>query len=349
MTTIVTKQAVREYIHEVMSTPDVGWQTTGDLSTAPAAVSAVVDPLAADTDPDNPNFKPQNRAELKTVLSSLIDDTSDDDAGRTYDAMRDAVKNLKAQDTKALKDEDDDMKRKNDKDNGVEEVIRRTVRKMLSEAGPYRDTGLSYSGPMTGSDVRPGYDECEACDGEGYDSSGNSCAACKGKGALPSKGRKNKMMTDVGGASFKEIAKEMGYASESGAKQAIEKVLEKARFTGTMDEDELQILVLTAMSDYISMLNKSGELTPADVELMKAHPGIVSDLDGFREFLDKALKKAKKGAKLEDPLGEAKKVDNKNDMKQCPDCKGTGEVVVSGVTKDCEYCAGHGEISKKDM
>ena len=103
------------------------------------------------------------------------------------------------------------------------------------------------------------------------------------------------MQTDVGGASFKQIAQEMGYASESGAKQAVEKAMTKVQFASSMDPDQLQIVVLTAMSDYIDFLNKSGELTPADVQLMKDHPNIVSELDGFREFLDKYMKRQMKG------------------------------------------------------
>jgi hypothetical protein len=102
------------------------------------------------------------------------------------------------------------------------------------------------------------------------------------------------MQTDVGGASFKQIAQELGYASESGAKQAAEKAMAKVKFAAGMDPDQLQIVVLTAMSDYIDFLNKSGELTPADVQLMKDHPNIVSELDGFREFLDKYVKREMK-------------------------------------------------------
>jgi hypothetical protein len=111
------------------------------------------------------------------------------------------------------------------------------------------------------------------------------------------------MMTDVGGASFKDIAAEMGYASESGAKQAVEKALEKARFVATTDPTEIEIVTLTAMNDYIETLRKSGELSAADVQLMKDHPAIVAELDGFREFLDRALKKAQKpGQQILNPV-----------------------------------------------
>ena len=106
--------------------------------------------------------------------------------------------------------------------------------------------------------------------------------------------RKNVMQTDVGGASFADIAKELGFATTSGAKAAVEKAMQKAKFLAGMDPDDLEILTLTAMNDYIDVLKSTGELTGDDVKLMKDHPEIVSSLDGFREFLDKSLKKAQK-------------------------------------------------------
>lgn len=112
-------------------------------------------------------------------------------------------------------------------------------------------------------------------------------------------------MTDVGGASFEKIANELGF-SVAGAKQAVDKALEKAQFLATqMDEDDREILVLTTMNDYIKYLTKSGELTSADVQLMKDHPDIVRELDGFREFLHNAIRRNRKvGQTLVDPLEE---------------------------------------------
>jgi hypothetical protein len=296
MKIVIDEKTLRACLKEAISVGGLGWQTTGDVgNVTPIEPNDVVDPSASITDPSNDSYRPSDRTELKVAVSGMIDDVSNDKIAAVYDAFRDSLEKLT--------DEKEEESMSNDKK--VEEAIRKTIRKMLSEAGPYRDTGMSYSGPMIGSDVRSGFEECEACEGEGYTSGGKICDACKGKGALPSRSRKNKMMTDVGGASFKEIATEMGYASESGAKQAVEKALEKAKFTATMDPNELEILVLTAMNDYIETLRKSGELTAADVQLMKDHPNIVSGLDGFREFLDKVLKKSRKeGQKLENPLGE---------------------------------------------
>ena len=48
------------------------------------------------------------------------------------------------------------------------------------------------------------------------------------------------------------------------------------------------------MKDYINTLKKTGELSAADVKLMQDHPAIVSELDGFREYLAKVIRKARK-------------------------------------------------------
>ncbi len=112
-------------------------------------------------------------------------------------------------------------------------------------------------------------------------------------------------MTDVSGATFEDIAKELGF-SVAGAKQAVDKALEKAQFLAQdMDDDDREILVLTSMNDYIKYLNKSGELTAADVQLMKDHPDVVRELDGFREFLHNAIRRQRKSdQELENPLSD---------------------------------------------
>lgn len=109
----------------------------------------------------------------------------------------------------------------------------------------------------------------------------------------------------VGAASFEDIAKEAGM-SVSGAKQAVDKALLRFKFLYELPEDDREILVLTAMNDYIGMLNKTGELTAADVQLMKDHPDIVRELDGFREYLHNTIRRNMKAKPedLEDPLGE---------------------------------------------
>jgi RNA processing factor Prp31 len=66
-----------------------------------------------------------------------------------------------------------------------------------------------------------------------------------------------------------------------------------------MEQEDLDLLILIATKDYIDFLKSSGELTDADVDLMKNNPEIVSELDGFREYLSGYLKKAMKQYKQE--------------------------------------------------
>jgi hypothetical protein len=63
-----------------------------------------------------------------------------------------------------------------------------------------------------------------------------------------------------------------------------------------LNPEELEIIVLQTMSDYIDFLKSSGELDAEEVKMLKNNPGVVKELDGFREFLDKNLRKVKKTA-----------------------------------------------------
>lgn len=280
----VSEEEIRRHIREMMSSPSVGWEATGNRSDSPASVSAVVDPSAALTDPANPNFKPQNRKELKAALSTTIEDIADDDASQFYDAFNDLIEKNKVEDEKMK-----DSKK-------VEETIRLAIRKMLSEAElpPVKKIPMGvHGGEWMKAHEKRRKDLEKTLTGMSMDTDAEEMTRSDAPAA--GRARKNVMQTDIGGSSFKQIAQELGYASESGAKQAAEKAMAKVQFASNMDQDELAILTLTAMNDYISFLNKSGELTPADVQLMKDHPNIVSDLDGFREFLDKYIKREMKG------------------------------------------------------
>lgn len=314
MKIVVSKKKFEKFLRETMMNPGVGWQSTTDLSDSPASVSAVVDPAAAVTDPGNQNFKPSNRKELRTALSDMINSVSDDCVEDIFDAMKDAIEKT---------EEDKDMK--NDKK--VEETIRAAIRKMLKEAElpPVKKIPMGVHGGEYTRNLEKRKSKLRGVMDKWRD---DDDAAPMVRADAPAAGRerKNVMQTDVGGASFKQIAQELGYASESGAKQAAEKAMSKVKFASKMDQDELQIVVLNAMSDYIDFLNKSGELTPADVQLMKDHPNIVSELDGFREFLDKYIKREMRlvapGAPYVNASGEVSEGAEKNAETgpKCPEC-----------------------------
>jgi len=268
-----------------MSNPPVGWESTGDIGDSPASVSANVDPSAAVTDPSNPNFKPQNKKELEISLPALVASVSDDDAGEVFDSIKDAVLDITQ--------DDEDMSQE---DKELEESIRLTIRKMLREAPlpPVKKIPMGvHGGEWMRKHEKSRSDLAKTLKGMSDDADAEEMTRADAPAA--GRERKNVMQTDIGGASFKQIAQELGYASESGAKQAAEKAMAKVKFAAGMDQDELMIVVLLAMKDYIEYLKKSGELTSADVQLMQDHPNIVSGLDGFREFLDKYIKREMKG------------------------------------------------------
>ena len=277
-------------------------------------VNPVVDPSAAVTDPSNSDYKPDSKVELQIALNAIVNDLPADNIPSVYDAIKDAL------DTKEEEAGEKQMSKSNEK---IEEVVRLAVRKMLNDkstlkeyyakdpetgemvwkgAGPAPGKVTSKTamktvpagvsaiprGPKTPEvkSLRKSLEAMKDFDQETVDT----------EKPAPGRGRKNVMVGDVEGASFDDIAKELGFSHPSGAKGAVERAIEKAKFVGAMDPDALDILVLNSMNDYINMLSGTGELTPADVKLLKDHPDIVRELDGFREYLDKAIRSARKEA-----------------------------------------------------
>lgn len=310
----VSEEALRELVREALDGGHLGDLTVPEEE-EPVNVNPVVDPSAAVTDPINPCFVPQTKPELDVAIGQLTKDVPIDSVPKFYKTLRAVL------DAEDHENEEDEQMKKAAKGGPaqVEEAVRRAVRKMLSEAElppvkkiPMGVHGSEYMARMqkTRDDLastlgrsrldEPAADEPEESEEEPKRRKAYKSTALGG-------------MSDVEGASFEEIAKELDF-SVAGAKQAVDKALEKARWMAQeIDPDDLEILVLTTMNDYIAMLNKTGELSPADVQLMKDHPDVVRDLEGFREFLSNAIRrKRKEGQKLEDPLGEARRRHRKN-------------------------------------
>jgi len=301
---IITESALREILLEEMSSTHSEPQPS---ITMPVNVNPVVAPDAPEVDSTNDNFIPKNKTELLSALRALCD-ISDDEVPEVYITIKDS-----------LKKQEENMGK-----NDVKESIRLAVRKMLSEisASEKRQAAadkLWSELPKVDPSKHPPVTKVPAgVSALGGEPAEKKAKFEKNKAQLQKtfqtmkmsdieeeptdsepETRKNVMMSDVGGASFKEIAKELGFAAESGAKQAVEKALAKAKFITTMDllkPEELEIIVLQTMSDYIDFLKSSGELDSEEVSMLKNNPGVVKELDGFREFLDKNLRKAKKAA-----------------------------------------------------
>lgn len=342
----VSEAAVREFVNEALDGNHLG-----DLPTfneqLPVNVNKVVDPSAAETDLINPDFIPQTKPELEVSFRQLMKRVPVDDIADVYKSIR-----LMVNDIHAREEGEDTMTTKVRSNSSIEETVRRTVRSLLSEINPKFD--MSYSGTD--------YGDSDDDDDDDDDK--------KPKRAYKTTALGN--MADVDGDSFETIAKKLGF-SVAGAKQAVDKALEKARFLAAIDEDDKEILVLTAMNDYIKMLSKGGELSAADVKLMKDHPDIVRELDGFREFLHTHVRRARRAdAKLENPLGEARKKLKEtfgsplaqasakrvppslaaNNTVKCPECGGDGEIGSDGdfgMTEECPTCLGYGRMNRDDL
>lgn len=311
---VVSDRALRELVREAID--NTGW--SGEGSSPAANVNPIVDPASPVVDPVNPDFTPQSKTEFGIAVNQLVKNLPDTEMPGLYNTVKQAL------DQRSEKEEietaqrvalaggsqeaiDDIKDPKNEgktmTDTKVEEALRKVIRDQIrslqeAELPPVKKIPAGVHGgeymrrlEKTKGDLRktmgPAIDAYEKpADDDDEVTRGPAKHSHQDVGRLGG-------MTDVGGASFEQIANEMGM-SVAGAKQLVDKALDRAKFVGSMEEDELDILVLTAANDYINMLNKTGELTPADVQLMKDHPDIVRELDGFREFLHNVIRKAKK-------------------------------------------------------
>lgn len=91
-------------------------------------------------------------------------------------------------------------------------------------------------------------------------------------------------------ASLKEIADELGF-SIAGAKQLLDNALSKAQFVGAMSSEDITIMTMVTVKDYINYLFEIGDLTVEETQLLCDNPTIVSELDGFREYLHRYIKR----------------------------------------------------------
>lgn len=285
MAVTVSDKALRELVREALDNKEFsGWAANHDGS---ASVDAQVDPSQAVTDPINPNFTPQTKTELGIAVGQLVKNLPDTEMPAIYKTVKHALE------INAKKEDEEDMEKKAAQGGtkqvdakSVEEAVRTQIRQALKAL---------HEAPVDPADAQADADPDEPEDAEG-----------KPK-------RKLNTVSDVGGASFEEIAKELGF-SVAGAKQAVDKALEKAQFIAQgMTEDDREIMVRTAMGDYIKMLAKTGELTGSDVQLMKDHPSIVRELDGFREFLHNHIRRVRRSdQQIENPLGENDELDERD-------------------------------------
>jgi hypothetical protein len=268
----VSERAIRQLVNDALDNRSFGVVTAVESADA-VKVNPIVDPSEPVVDPSNSSFKPQNKVEFGVAVNDMTKDLPPGDMPTLFKAVKDAVvqisKDSDKVEEKQAAEEKNKMKQKpNDKESKkVEEAVRLVVRKLVAET-------LKGKSKKDLNKIENELEDEEAED---------EAAAVAGD-------------EEEQGATLEKIRQELGL-SIGGAARIVNKTLEKAQWLGQMLEDkpeELELLTLVAVKDYINMLKKTGELTAADIKLMQDHPSITAELDGFREYLAKVIRRARK-------------------------------------------------------
>lgn len=304
----VTEEALREMVKEVLDNKDLGTVLGAD---EPVEVNATVDPSAVVTDPINPSFTPQDKVEFDVAVRNLVKNLPDDKMPSLYKQVKQAVDADKQKEEAKLEQEMDTDKKKE-----VEEAVRRAVRRFLNEksqeqtaAEKEEETGTEQPHPE--EPATPAADaETATADPDETDSVWDPDAEADEDERMEKMRRAaaEAEEDDDDGMTFKQIDQELGTGGIHNARQEFNRAILKARFMANMDPDDRDILVYGAMKDYVQLLASSGELSPADIQLLHDHPDIVKTLDGFREFLHTYIKRAGRGKMRDQKQVEGKKL-----------------------------------------
>ena len=87
------------------------------------------------------------------------------------------------------------------------------------------------------------------------------------------------------GASFEQIASEFGYAGASGARQDIERMLQRMRYISTkMGKGDMDKLQDFAVQEFIDLMRATDYIDDEDVVDLQQNTGMVKGLESFRFF-----------------------------------------------------------------
>lgn len=292
----VSERALRELLKKVLEAHDLNVPEKANVETNPVNVNSVVDPSAAETQPDDADFLPQNKKEMQIAIRQQLDRVADDDASSIYAAVKSAID--KEIDTDAAERAKKDAEAKSNRrvesmshslrEKVAENVLRRKIRKILIEAG-YES--LAYSG------INGGDDDDEV--------------------RRPRK--KLSSMHDVDGAVLDNIAKEYG-RSMAGAKRIVHVAESHIAFLGDLiqkRDDSFTRLIDHSFHVFIDMLYEEmflsqregpgenvdfeddpdpGAFTKLDIDTMIGHPKDMMQMNSFRVvsgyYLNNLMKKA---------------------------------------------------------
>lgn len=215
---------------------------------------------------DDPEYVPSNASELAAAAEKLALQVEPESLSKYYDYLK-KISNA-AKEGKLSSDKPKSPA------NSIEEVARKKIRKILNEIGSeWSGGGLSFSGYGLDPDIEDDDED--------------------------SKKRKNVSAKDVDGETLETIAQELGFAAAIGAKSFIDRTLEKFKFLYSLRDDnpkDFDKMLLMGAHEYIEYLEGSGELQEDEVALLYKHPEIVVELEGFREFLHKYVKRGMRRA-----------------------------------------------------
>ncbi len=267
--TKISKNALREFVRDMLDNKANAPAVNNEPVTNVNPVLDVQQQMKGDgTQAINPSFVPQTTAELADGIKHLVDNVDELDIPGVYTTVKNAIED------QLNKDSEISQMKKTNKDD-VKESLRLMIRKIIAETEtkPWDDAFDDKSLEKDEKQPRPYTavaDEDENEDDE-YERNGYQ-------------------QTEDGGETLDTIAKELGYANTQGVRAAVISALKSAAYMINLDPDERETLTLIAMDDYIKYLKSSGELTEEDVMLLRAHPNMVVELDGFREHMAKFIK-----------------------------------------------------------
>lgn len=98
-------------------------------------VSDIVDPSANAVDPENKNFVPATKDELKLSVNTMLADVSDLEIPRVYELIKKAISDSREEETMTTTKKDN-----------VEEIFRLKIRKMISEYWSKEDGKMVWKG-----------------------------------------------------------------------------------------------------------------------------------------------------------------------------------------------------------
>lgn len=293
----IGKKTLRKWVTGVLEFKDLGTQPDG-----PVEVNDVVDPSAAETDPINPSFSPQNKAEFDVATRNLVKDLPNDQMPGIYNRLKSVV------DDQLAAAADEEQQRQAEKSGtpmksksgiNVEEAVRLAVRKMIAEA------------PATEKTQEPSNsDEMEFQDMARELGYGN-----KVHSARHEYGRAIDKMRFLQSLQPNEREHLIGSAFDDYVADIDD---EKEVFT----PDDFKWFTekhKDVVDEYVKLLVSAGDLTAGDVMLLRDHPQIVVEQPGFKaffldnyedearglpsftEYLHDYVKSAMRGQKIETP------------------------------------------------